>query len=117
MAVQTHLDFYLQADERDFSLYEKALKFVSVAIGKEANSIWQQQNAYGRNPESIIIAKESASQKLYFAVGKILKLQKETDFRFLPKERVELDDSIRFEWCEDFYADALEALAEWRKNI
>lgn len=113
---QTHILFFGSADEREFALYEKALKACSVAIGKECNSTWQQQNSIGRNPESIVIAKKTASNKLYFAVGRIFKLQKETGLFFVSKKQ-KLDDNARFELCEDFYADALEALAAWRTLV
>ena len=108
--------FDATAGEKEFALYEKTLKACSIAISKESRSVWQQQNAIGRNPEAIVIAKESASNKLYYAVGKIIKLQKATGMYFVSKKQ-SLDDDTRFELCEDFYADALEALSEWRTLV
>lgn len=112
----THYNFFKNANNYEFQLYKKALHACGVAIGKEAQTTWQQMNSYGRNPESIVIAKEDAGKKLFFAVGRIMKLQKETGVQFLPKERVELTDDIRFQWCEDFYSDAIDAIQEWRNN-
>lgn len=112
--VVKHLEILLEADEQVFEVYQKTLKACSVAIGKTANSIWQQQNAIGRNPEAIVIAKEEESDKLFWAVGKLLRLKKMTGIPFVPDKKVELTDDIRWKWCESFYADALEAISQMR---
>ena len=108
----THIKFFKTTTQEGFELYSKALHACGVAIGKEVN---RNRNYYsGASAEAIVIAEEAASQKLFHAVGTMMRLQQKTGVRFLPEQHVKLDDNIRWSWCEDFYCDALSAIDEIR---